>query len=96
MKVAIGFRLQEGPFGGGNQFAKSLVKFLESNNVKVVFDLRDENIDLILLTDPRVQVSSSFGALEIFKYLRKKTIQLLCIGSMSVTNEKTLKLLICN
>ena len=76
-KIAIGFKIQSGPWGGGNQFAKSLVNYLEKQNVAVVFDLKDDDIDIILLTDPRVSSqSNSFGPVEIYKYLliRKDTI----------------------
>ena len=72
MKIAIGFKLQEGPWGGGNQFARSLVSFLELNNIEVVFSLEDDDIDLILLTDPRAYLSSNaFDTLGIYKYFKK-------------------------
>ena len=30
MKVAIGYQIQKGPWGGGNAFAKSLSEYLKS------------------------------------------------------------------
>ena len=53
MKIAIGYKLQTGSWGGGNAFAKSLSAFLKKKNHKVVYDLKDNDIDIILLTDPR-------------------------------------------
>lgn len=53
MKVAIGYHVQDGPWGGGNRFAKALAKALEARGDKVVFDLADPDIDIIVLTDPR-------------------------------------------
>ena len=50
--------------------AKSLSDFLTSKNYKVVFDLNDIDIDIILLTDPRgfsPQVSIDAG--KIIRYL---------------------------
>ncbi len=70
MKVAIGYKLQKGPWGGGNQFCQSLVKALEERGDKVRFDLSDKDIDIILLTDPRWRSKSiSFGAGAIMRYL---------------------------
>lgn len=71
MKVALGMRLQEGPFGGGNQFGKTLSSYLQENGINVVFELKDKDIDIIVLTDPRTYMSSvSFGAAEIASYIK--------------------------
>ena len=39
MKVAIGYHLQEGPWGGGNQFAHSLAAKLREAGHQVCFGL---------------------------------------------------------
>ena len=39
MKVAIGTKIQEGPWGGGNLFAINLSNFLIKNGHEVVYDL---------------------------------------------------------
>ena len=49
MKVSIGSRIVEGPWGGGNLFAINLRDYLIKKGHKVVFDLAHSDIDLILL-----------------------------------------------
>ena len=70
MKVSIGSRIVEGPWGGGNLFAINLRDYLINKGHKVVFDLSDDDIDLILLTDPRSkkESSSTFNHIDILKY----------------------------
>lgn len=53
MKVALGQRIAEGPWGGGNSFVRALAERLEGEGHTVTFALADADIDLILLTDPR-------------------------------------------
>ena len=53
MKISLGFPIQKGPWGGGNQFARSLAEFLTGQGCEVFFDLRQRDLDLILLCDPR-------------------------------------------
>lgn len=70
MKLAIGYHIQDGPWGGGNQFARSLAQAAEARGDEVVFMLKDPDIDLILITDPRgrsPQVSFDAGA--VLRYL---------------------------
>lgn len=70
MKVAIGYHLQNGPWGGGNAFAQSLANTLVARGDRVVHTLDDEDIDLILLTDPRGRSPQvSFHAGTILRYL---------------------------
>jgi len=59
MKICIGAKIMTGPWGGGNLFYINLSKYLELNGVDVVYDLKDKDIDLILLTDPRLLSESS-------------------------------------
>ena len=70
MKISIGSKLIEGPWGGGNLFVKNLANFLISNGHSVVYDLCEPDINLILLTDPRNKLlsSSTFNHKEIKKY----------------------------
>ena len=70
MKVSIGSRIVNGPWGGGNLFVKNLSNYLEQNGHKVIYDLGEKDIDLILLTDPRSrkESSSTFNHLDIQKY----------------------------
>lgn len=70
MKISIGSKIIEGPWGGGNLFVKNLSEYLIKNNHEVIYDLSEPDIDLILLTDPRnrKESSSSFNHLEINRY----------------------------
>lgn len=70
MKVAIGYHVQHGPWGGGNQFSIALSQALHDCGHEVRFDLADDDIDVIVLTDPRARSSSvSFGAGAVLRYL---------------------------
>jgi hypothetical protein len=70
MKISIGSKVVDGPWGGGNLFVKNLAKYLTSKGHKVIYNLCEPDINLILLTDPRnkLQSSSTFNHNEIKKY----------------------------
>lgn len=71
MKISIGIKPREGPWGGGNQFASSLTEYLKAKGIEVVHDLSKKDIDLILLAEPRkTSRSSAFTDSEIQDYLR--------------------------
>lgn len=59
MVVSIGMRLQDGPWGGGNQFGSALAAFLRARGIEVIFDLHHPAIDVILLTEPRGDLRTS-------------------------------------
>ena len=70
MKIAIGYKVKSGSWGGGNQFVNSLIKAAIDEGHEVIFNLNDKNIDLILLIDPRsYNEEISFGSFEIIRYL---------------------------
>lgn len=70
MKISIGSKIVEGPWGGGNLFVKNLSHYLIKKGHDVIYDLAESDIDLILLTDPRSrkESSSTFNHLDILKY----------------------------
>ena len=71
MKIAIGMNLQEGAFGGGNQFGKLLTQHLRQHGHEVFFDLREPDLDLVLMTDQRTSLRSvAFGPLQIMRYVQ--------------------------
>ncbi|MDP3512778.1 MAG: hypothetical protein Q8S20_08510 [Sulfuritalea sp.] len=89
MKVAIGYHLQEGPWGGGNQFARSLSEALQRRGDAVRFDLTDSDIDIIVLTDPRARSSTvSFGAGAILRYLLLKNHGALVVHRINECDER--------
>ncbi len=70
MKISIGTNIKEGPWGGGNLFAINLKQHLESSGHTVVNNLKDQDIDLILITEPRkTSESSAFTHSDVLKYL---------------------------
>ncbi len=70
MKVALGARLKDGPWGGGNQFGAALARHLRAKGHTVCADLGADDIDVILMTDPRWHsTSSAFNDIDILQYL---------------------------
>ena len=70
MKISIGTNIKEGPWGGGNLFAINLKNYLISKGHSVVTDLNDDDIDIILITEPRkTSESSAFTHLDVNHYL---------------------------
>jgi len=89
MKIAIGLKLQSGPFGGGNQFGQALVRYLNQKDVEVTFDLRDKDIDIILLTDPRSHLkSNAFGPVEILTYVNSINPNVILIHRVNECDER--------
>jgi len=73
IKISIGSNIINGPWGGGNQFVISLAHYLNSKGWKVVSNLNDRDIDIILLTEPRITSESGrYNQLQISKYIIMK------------------------
>lgn len=69
LKVAIGYHVQDGPWGGGNLFVKSIADALVKRGDEVVFHLDDPDVDIIVMMDPRSRLDNfSFGAGRILRY----------------------------
>lgn len=70
MKIAIGMRPYDGPWGGGNRFVAALTEGLAASGHAVVHTLEAPDIDAILLVDPRTRSPNvTFGAGAILRYL---------------------------
>lgn len=70
MKIAIGYKVKSSSWGGGNQFVNSLIQASKDKGHKVIFDLNHNDIDIILLIDPRSYNNEiSFGAFDVIRYL---------------------------
>ena len=59
MIVSIGTKIKDGPWGGGNLFAINLRNYLEKKGHRVINNLDDNDIDVILITEPRKTSESS-------------------------------------
>jgi hypothetical protein len=89
MKVAIGYRLQSGPWGGGNRFVSALSEALEQAGHSVMFDLANTDIDIILLMDPRAHLPLfSFGAGAILRYLTFRNPRAIVIHRVNECDER--------
>jgi hypothetical protein len=69
MKISIGANIQSGPWGGGNQFCHSLSAFLKNKNIDVSFELKQNDLDIILLIEPRSALKiSAYNHIDIKRY----------------------------
>lgn len=70
MIIAMGHKIIDGPWGGGNSFAKSFVDYFSCRDGFVVVDsLCRNDIDVIIITDPRWwSPSVSFSLRKILYY----------------------------
>ena len=89
MKVSIGTNVKDGPWGGGNLFAINLTNYLIENNHEVVFNLDDDDIDIILLTEPRkTSESSAFTHIDVNNYLKYKNSNSIVIHRINECDER--------
>ncbi len=72
MKISIGSNIIDGPWGGGNQFAINLSRYLEEKGWKITTSLSDKDIDVIVMTEPRItSKSGAYNQKQISRYLIK-------------------------
>jgi len=89
MKISIGTNIKEGPWGGGNLFAINLTQYLEKKGHTVINHLDNEDIDLILLTEPRkTSESSAFTHMDIFKYQKLVNRNVLVVHRVNECDER--------
>jgi hypothetical protein len=89
MKVSIGQQAQSGPWGGGNRFLAVLVEALRERGHQVVHDLRDADIDIVLMTDPRVRSPNvCFGAGAILRYLAMRNPNAIVVHRINECDER--------
>ena len=89
MKLALGTRLRQGPWGGGNRFAQALVEGLRAEEVDVVDSLVAPDIDAILMTDPRKgSEGASFQDGDIARYLLFRNSRAIVIHRVNECDER--------
>ena len=89
MKISIGTKIKEGPWGGGNLFAKNLSNFLKSNGHEVFFDLDNDELYIILITEPRkTSESSAFTHDDVRKYLKYVNFSTLVVHRINECDER--------
>jgi hypothetical protein len=70
MKISIGSKFTDNPYGGGNLFIKNITNYLISKNHQVIDHLNDPDIDIILLINPlKNSEQATFNNYDIDYYL---------------------------
>ena len=89
MKIAIGFSVINGSWGGGNQFANALIQQATAKGYKVTNSLKDKDIDIILFTDPRsFNKGVAFGSIDILSYLIFKNRKAIVVHRINECDER--------
>lgn len=89
MKVAIGYKIVTGPWGGGNRFVTALCESLTAKGHTVVHNLNDHDIDIILMIDPRIRIPNiPFGAGDILRYLAFRNANAIVIHRINECDER--------
>ena len=89
MKIAIGYNITKKSWGGGNQFANSLCKAAILKGHKITNELKEIDIDIILLTDPRsFNYGVTFGSFEILIYLLFKNKNAVVVHRINECDER--------
>ncbi len=89
MKISFGSEIKKTAWGGGNKFLINISNYLKLKNIEVVYDLKDNDIDIIVLMDPRVDSSSStFNHLDIDKYLKFKNKNAIIVHRINECDER--------
>ena len=89
MKIALGFKILDGSWGGGNQFINSLYSDAKARGYKVTNSLDDNDIDIILFTDPRYfNKGVAFGSLDILYYLLFKNKNAIVVHRINECDER--------
>ena len=89
MKLAIGSKIITGPWGGGNNFIINLNQYLKKKGCEVFFDLKNKNIDIILLTDPREKSqTASFNHFDVYNYIKQVNPDVLVVHRINECDER--------
>lgn len=89
MKLAIGFRVSSGPWGGGNRFVKSLAESMLSAGHEVSNTLEDPSLDIILIVDPRWRHPNvTFSTGGILRYLMTRNKHAIVVHRINECDER--------
>jgi hypothetical protein len=89
MNIALNFKTTNGPTGGGISFVNSLVSGFVSNGHSVFFNLRNRNLDIILILDPRWNHSNvTFNSSDVLEYLKKINSKVLIVHRINECDER--------
>ena len=94
MKISIGTNIKEGPWGGGNLFAKNLKNFLIESGHDVYDNLSVSDLDIILITEPRkTSESSAFTHLDVKRYLDYVNDKAIVIHRINECDERKIQIM---
>ena len=89
MKISIGTKIKEGPWGGGNLFAINLKNYLIEKGHEVVSNLYDNDLDVILITEPRkTSESSAYTHIDVKRYLKYVKYDTVVIHRLNECDER--------
>lgn len=89
MKVSINYEVVNRIWGGGNRFVISLIDHLKKNNHDVIHHLNDNDIDIILIIDPRKYLKNiKYGAGAVQKYIWLKNKQAIVVHRINECDER--------
>ncbi len=89
LKIAIGYKVQPGPWGGGNKFVANLIEALNEAGHRTMCSLDDADIDLILMIDPRRRnPATSFTPGAILRYLWRRNPRAVVVHRVNECDER--------
>lgn len=71
MKISIGAKYFDGPWGGGNTFVNNIINYLKSEGHEVFNNINQKDLDIILLIDPRKKSEFSTISLKQALFYKK-------------------------
>jgi CDP-glycerol glycerophosphotransferase (TagB/SpsB family) len=85
MKICLGFIPKDEPWGGGNQFAQSFVRYFRGRGYQVVHSL-DPDTDIAVMLDPRPGDGRPFSHVELAIAKKRSNGRLRVIHRVNVTD----------
>ncbi len=89
MKIAIGHVIQDGPYGGGNSVVLSFRELFAKAGHEVVYSLADDDIDVLVVVDPRSRSPSiSFAAGAAWRYVTRRNPRAVVVQMIQDCDER--------
>jgi hypothetical protein len=89
VKVSIGYEVVDGPWGGGNAFVKAMTSWLRERGHQVVNNLQDNDIDIIMIIDPRSHLPGyTYSAFEVMRYQTKINPKVVVVHRINECDER--------
>ncbi|MBF0631209.1 MAG: hypothetical protein HQL89_09520 [Magnetococcales bacterium] len=88
MKISLGMNLQSGAWGGGNQFGRTLTRYLTDCGEQVCHDLKPRDLDMVLLAEPDARLKiSAYDHRDILRYLLRSNRKAIVVHRINNTSE---------